>query len=99
MIEEEISRAGTAEVLKKILTGRKPGPPRLPKENPFGIYHDNPITLPSWLTEADLSFYATKYSQKGFTGGLNFYRALDLYVLFISLLENEPNISLNILPQ
>ncbi|KAJ6384572.1 hypothetical protein OIU78_027806 [Salix suchowensis] len=52
VIEEEISRAGTAEVLKKILTGRRP--------------------------EADLSFYATKYSQKGFTGGLNFYRALDL---------------------
>ncbi|KAJ6359700.1 hypothetical protein OIU77_003829 [Salix suchowensis] len=78
VIEEEISRAGTAEVLKKILTGRRPGPPLLPKENPFGIYPENPITLPSWLTEADLSFYATKYSQKGFTGGLNFYRALDL---------------------
>lgn len=98
MIEAEIALAGTEEVLKKILTVRKPGPPCLPKENPFGIYPEEPVTMPSWLTEADLSFYATKYSQKGFTGGLNYYRALDLYVLFISLLENEPNISLNILP-
>lgn len=95
MIEEEISRAGTAEVLKKILTGRRPGPPLLPKENPFGIYPENPITLPSWLTEADLSFYAAKYSQKGFTGGLNFYRALDLYVLYIFSSENESNMSLD----
>jgi hypothetical protein len=98
VIEAEIARAGTEEVLKKILTDRKPGPPCLPKENPFGIYPEEPVTMPSWLPEADLSFYATKYSQKGFTGGLNYYRALDLYVLFISLLEHEPNISLNILP-
>ncbi|KAL9378924.1 hypothetical protein Peur_027406 [Populus x canadensis] len=78
VIEAEIACAGTEEVLKKILTDRKPGPPCLPKENPFGIYPEEPVTMPSWLSEADLSFYATKYSQKGFTGGLNYYRALDL---------------------
>ncbi|KAI5587216.1 hypothetical protein BDE02_05G016600 [Populus trichocarpa] len=78
VIEADIARAGTAEVLMKTLTDRNPGPPCLPQENPFGIYPENPVTLPSWLTEADLAFYATKYSQKGFTGGLNYYRALDL---------------------
>lgn len=82
VIEAEIGRAGTAEVIKKILTDRKPGAPCLPKENPFGIYPDNPITLPSWFTEEDLAYNATKFNQKGFTGGLNYYRALDLYVQF-----------------
>ena len=37
-----------------------------------------PIPLPSWLTEEDINYYAGKFNQKGFTGGLNYYRALDL---------------------
>jgi len=35
-------------------------------------------TLPSWLTEEDINYYAKKFDQKGFTGGLNYYRAADL---------------------
>ncbi|KAJ4831341.1 hypothetical protein Tsubulata_033241 [Turnera subulata] len=77
-IEAEIAQAGTAEVLKKILTDRKPGPPCLLKENPFGIDPKNPISLPSWFTEEDLAYYANKFNQKGFTGALNYYRAIDL---------------------
>ncbi|XP_047323799.1 epoxide hydrolase A-like [Impatiens glandulifera] len=78
-IEGEIAEYGTRQVLKKILTDRIPGPPLLPKGNPFGISNDFlSSTLPSWLSEDDLSFYADKYDQKGFTGGLNYYRALDL---------------------
>lgn len=65
-------------MIKKILTDRKPGPPILPRENPFGP-DPNAIPLPAWFTEEDLKFYAEKYEQKGFTGGLNYYRALDLY--------------------
>lgn len=36
-----------------------------------------PETMPDWLTEEDVKFYARKYDAKGFTGGLNYYRALD----------------------
>ncbi|KAL9393066.1 hypothetical protein Peur_012351 [Populus x canadensis] len=43
VIEAEIARAGTAEVLMKTLTDRNPGPPCLPQENPFGIYPENPL--------------------------------------------------------
>lgn len=70
---------GAEAVIKKILTERRPGPPLLPKEKPFG---EDPksIKLPHWFTEQDLKYYARKYEQKGFTGGLNYYRALDLYV-------------------
>lgn len=77
-IEAEIAKYGSKAVLKKILTDRKPGPPCLPKGNPFGISPDTDIKLPAWLSEEDLKYYANKYAQKGFTGGLNYYRALDL---------------------
>lgn len=32
----------------------------------------------TWLTETELEFYVTEYSRSGFTGGLNWYRAMDL---------------------
>ncbi|XAR49160.1 Soluble epoxide hydrolase [Bertholletia excelsa] len=34
--------------------------------------------LPSWLSEDDLKYYTSTFDRKGFTGGLNHYRALDL---------------------
>ncbi|KZV39002.1 bifunctional epoxide hydrolase 2-like [Dorcoceras hygrometricum] len=76
-IESEIAKYGAEAVIKKILSDRKPGPPKLPKENPFGSDIDQ-IKLPCWFKEEDLKYYATKYEQKGFTGALNYYRALDL---------------------
>ncbi|KAJ8572845.1 hypothetical protein K7X08_009356 [Anisodus acutangulus] len=75
-MEDEIAKYGSEAVLKKILTDRKPGLPCLPKENPFGISPD--AKLPLWLSEDDIKYFSTKYDQKGFTGGLNYYRALDL---------------------
>jgi pimeloyl-ACP methyl ester carboxylesterase len=37
----------------------------------------NPATLPSWLTEADIDFYAAEFARSGFRGGLNYYRNID----------------------
>ncbi|KAH6762517.1 alpha/beta-Hydrolases superfamily protein [Perilla frutescens var. hirtella] len=76
-MEAEIGEYGAEAVIKKILTERSPGPPRLPKEKAFGS-DNNAIKLPHWFTEEDLKYYAQKYNEKGFTGGLNYYRALDL---------------------
>jgi pimeloyl-ACP methyl ester carboxylesterase len=36
-----------------------------------------PAALPSWLTEADLDFYAGEFARTGFRGGLNWYRNID----------------------
>lgn len=77
-MESEIAEYGSEAVIKKILTERSPALPRLPKQNPFGS-NINDIELPPWFTEKDLKCYATKYDETGFTGGLNYYRALDLY--------------------
>ena len=36
-----------------------------------------PATLPAWLTEADVDFYAGEFARTGFRGGLNWYRNID----------------------
>ncbi|XP_075656711.1 epoxide hydrolase 1-like [Castanea sativa] len=76
-IEAEIAELGTANVLKTIFSIRKPGPPCFTKGNAFGIRTNASISLPSWLSEEELTYYVTKFDQKGFTGGLNYYRAID----------------------
>jgi pimeloyl-ACP methyl ester carboxylesterase len=36
-----------------------------------------PKTLPGWLTEDDVAFFANEFKQSGFRGGLNRYRNMD----------------------
>jgi pimeloyl-ACP methyl ester carboxylesterase len=36
-----------------------------------------PPSLPPWLTEADVEFFAGEFAQAGFRGGLNWYRNID----------------------
>lgn len=38
----------------------------------------NPDTLPAWLSEADLDFYAAEFGASGMRGPLNYYRNHDL---------------------
>ncbi|KAL9435636.1 hypothetical protein AB3S75_021832 [Citrus x aurantiifolia] len=75
--EEDFAQIDTARLIKKFLGGRSPKPPCVPKEIGFRGLPDL-RTLPSWLSEEDVNYYASKFSQKGFTGGLNYYRCLDL---------------------
>ena len=53
---------------------------------PVGMVHrergflgglENPPSLPSWITEADVDFYAAEFARTGFRGGLNWYRNID----------------------
>jgi pimeloyl-ACP methyl ester carboxylesterase len=37
----------------------------------------NPASLPSWMTENDVDFYAAEFARTGFRGGLNWYRNID----------------------
>jgi pimeloyl-ACP methyl ester carboxylesterase len=77
-IEAAFDRIGTKTVLKKFFTFREPGPIYLPKGKEFGDSPDAPIMLPSWLSEEDIDYYASKFEKSGFTGGVNYYRALNL---------------------
>lgn len=48
----------------------------------------NPDTLPAWLSEADLDFYAGEFTRSGMRGPLNYYRNHDLTW---KLTENAPS--------
>ncbi|CAI9118880.1 OLC1v1020507C1 [Oldenlandia corymbosa var. corymbosa] len=77
-IEEEFAKVGTKKALHKLLTYCNPGPLYLPKGKWVEEIAENPMALPSWLTEQDLDYFTSQYEQTGFTGGLNYYRALDM---------------------
>jgi pimeloyl-ACP methyl ester carboxylesterase len=36
-----------------------------------------PASLPRWLSESDVDFYAGEFQRAGFAGGLNWYRNID----------------------
>lgn len=76
VIEGEFEEMGVKNVLKNFLTYRTPGPIYFKKGKPFGDTSPSD-ELPSWLSEEEVDIYATKYEQTGFTGALNFYRAID----------------------
>ncbi|KAG5559869.1 hypothetical protein RHGRI_003230 [Rhododendron griersonianum] len=77
-IEAEFAQIGVREVVKKLLTHRHPGALYFPKGKGFGSFPDTSDTLPSWLSEEDVDYYTSKFEKNGFTGGINYYRALDL---------------------
>lgn len=56
----------------------EPAQPVVPTGKGFLDIMVEPPKLPSWLTEADLAFYADEFRRTGFTGGLNWYRTIDL---------------------
>jgi pimeloyl-ACP methyl ester carboxylesterase len=53
------------------------GPRMVPKGGGFLQGPGAPATLPAWLTEADVDFYAAEFKRTGFTGALNWYRNFD----------------------
>jgi pimeloyl-ACP methyl ester carboxylesterase len=49
----------------------------LPREGGWLTSRTPPKVPPSWITEADIDFYANEFSKSGFRGGLNWYRNID----------------------
>ncbi|KAL3749579.1 hypothetical protein ACJRO7_010677 [Eucalyptus globulus] len=76
-IEAQFAEMGTRRVLEGILTYRIPGPFFLVKGKGFGHPVDDPVVLPSWLTQEDVDYYVDKFEKKGFTGGINYYRNMN----------------------
>lgn len=76
-MEKELDSIDTAKLMKKFLVSRDPEPPCFPKGK-LAAAAEKPVTLPSWLSEEDINYFADKFKQTGFTGGLNYYRSMDL---------------------
>ncbi|XP_071693784.1 epoxide hydrolase 2-like [Rutidosis leptorrhynchoides] len=65
-------------VIKKFLSINKTDLIVPPPGMEFIDFLETPSTLPVWITEEELQVYAEKFRDSGFTGGLNYYRAMDL---------------------
>jgi pimeloyl-ACP methyl ester carboxylesterase len=49
----------------------------VPRDGGILTHTAEPPTLPRWLTERDVDFYAAEFARAGFRGGLNWYRNID----------------------
>lgn len=90
--EAEFSRIDTKLLIKKFLVYRKPKALIVPKEKGFGGSPHTSIDLPSWLSEEDVAYYATNFDRTGFTGGLNYYRCMNLYASYILYKPYAPSL-------
>jgi pimeloyl-ACP methyl ester carboxylesterase len=79
--EAELERDVRDSIRRLAFSGSGDGPGRdlrmVPRAGGFLSRTTNPDSLPPWLTEADIDFYAAEFSRAGFRGGLNWYRNID----------------------
>ncbi len=79
--EAELERDVRDSIRRLAFTGSGDGPGgrlgMVPRAGGFLTHTTSPATLPSWLTEADIDFYAGEFGRAGFRGGLNWYRNID----------------------
>ncbi|XP_076900984.1 epoxide hydrolase 1-like [Bidens hawaiensis] len=77
--EAELPRMGTKTFVKKVLTFREPEPYYFTKGKGFKHSpNDAIVSLPSWLSEEDVAYFASKLEKAGISGGLNQYRVIGL---------------------
>ena len=76
--EKSFSRYDCLTILKKFLLVNAPDLLAAPPGVEIIDFLDTPSELPPWITEEELQFSASKFQQSGFTGGLNYYRAMDM---------------------
>ncbi|CAL9114816.1 unnamed protein product [Musa textilis] len=72
-IEAEFARIGTRKLLRVALCNRNAGPLLISE-----VDFEAEVALPSWLSEEDIDYFASKLDKSGFTGPVNYYRCLDL---------------------
>lgn len=78
--EKSFSHYDCYTIMKKFLLIMKPDLLIAPPDMEIIDFLDTPTSLPPWLTEEELQYFASKFQKSGFTGPLNYYRAMDLYV-------------------
>jgi pimeloyl-ACP methyl ester carboxylesterase len=83
-----------AETFRKVLfglSGDAPAMGLIPAGGGFlDAAADPPAQLPAWLTEQDIDAYVRQYAPAGFTGPLNWYRAMDLSWELTSAWQHAP---------
>ncbi|KAG9459751.1 hypothetical protein H6P81_004259 [Aristolochia fimbriata] len=78
-IEAELATVDPAILMKYFLSYRNPGPIMIPKGSLTHLPAMD-IAMPSWVTEDDIAYYAKQHKKRGLTGGVNYYRMINLNV-------------------
>ena len=68
---------GSGDARPNALTVGAGGVGMVPRGGGFLGRGPAPATLPAWVSEADVDFYAGEFARAGFRGGLNWYRNID----------------------
>ncbi|KAL3849743.1 hypothetical protein ACJIZ3_011625 [Penstemon smallii] len=76
--EEAFASVKTSEVMKSFFSFRGGKPIIVPKDIGLKALFQAPAESPPWLTEEDLNYFTSNFEKTGFTGALNYYRAMDL---------------------
>ncbi|KAG8659966.1 hypothetical protein MANES_02G098700v8 [Manihot esculenta] len=76
--EKAFARYDYLTVMKKFLLITKTDNLVAPLGMEIIDYLQTPAVLPPWITEEELQVYADKFQETGFTGPLNYYRAMDM---------------------
>ena len=71
------SGEGAAAIRAAASSGPVPNIGMVPKDGGFLRGPGAPATLPAWLSESDIDFYAGEFKRSGFRGPLNYYRNVD----------------------
>ncbi|KAL6893754.1 hypothetical protein ACP4OV_007852 [Aristida adscensionis] len=75
-VEAEFSSLDLNRFFKMALIGQTRGSSAMSLQKMRA--NNKEITLPSWVSEEDISYLASVYAKTGFAGGINYYRCLDL---------------------
>ncbi|KAL8054760.1 hypothetical protein ABFX02_04G013400 [Erythranthe guttata] len=76
--EKAFESVEASQVIKSLFSFRGGKPIIVPREIGLEALFQAPAESPPWLTEEDLDYFAGKFKKTGYTGGLNYYRAMDL---------------------
>ncbi|KAF0912302.1 hypothetical protein E2562_013982 [Oryza meyeriana var. granulata] len=68
--EKEFAPAHARHIMRKILCNRFTA-------DGAGKPESEESPLPTWITEADVDYFAAAFEKTGFTGGINYYRNMD----------------------
>jgi pimeloyl-ACP methyl ester carboxylesterase len=69
--------SGSGDARGEAALGNPQGVGMVPRKGGFLDRGVDPTTLPGWLAEADVDYFAGEFTRAGFRGGLNWYRNID----------------------
>lgn len=76
-VEADFARIGTLETLRLFMTH----PLNLQGGDSINdIFKEGDGKLPPYFTEEDLKYYTEQFERSGFTGPVNYYRAMDKFL-------------------